>query len=61
MELVNILRDIILTEGVKKGLPILELAHETGLPLEEVIQREMDLGLIQSAVDGIGEEPSRRL
>jgi hypothetical protein len=52
MELVKILRDIMLTEGVKKGLPLLELAHETGLPLEEVIQREMELGLIPPSVAG---------
>ena len=49
MELVKILRDIIVTEGVKNRRSILELAHETGLPVEEVLQREIDLGLIASS------------
>ena len=35
MELVKILRDIIVTEGVKNRRSVLELAHETGLPVEE--------------------------
>jgi hypothetical protein len=48
MELVKILRDIIVTEGVKNRRSVLELAHETGLPVEEVLQREIDLGLITS-------------
>jgi len=51
MELVKILRDIIVTEGVKNRRSIMELAHETGLPVEEVLQREIDLGLIASAAD----------
>ena len=50
MELVKILRDIIVTEGVKNRRSIMELAHETGLPIEEV-QREIDLGLIASGAD----------
>ena len=49
MELVNILRDIIVTEGVKNRRSVLELAHETGLPVEEVLQREIDLGLASSS------------
>ena len=49
MELVKILHDIIVTEGVKNRRSILELAHETGLPVEEVLQREIDLGLIASS------------
>ena len=60
MELVKILRDIIVSEGVKNGRSILELAHETGLPVEEVVQREIDLGLASSfaAREGIGEATS---
>ena len=49
MELVKILRDIIVTEGVKNGRSVLELAQETGLPIEEVLQREIDLGLASSS------------
>ena len=54
MELVKILRDIIVTEGVKNRRSVLELAHETGLPVEEVLQREIDLGLITSSSAATG-------
>jgi hypothetical protein len=37
MELVKLLHDIIVTEGVKNRRSVLELAHETGLPVEEVL------------------------
>ena len=49
MELVKILHDIIVTEGVKNRRSVVELAYETGLPIEEVLQREIDLGLISSS------------
>jgi hypothetical protein len=49
MELVKILRDIIVTEGVKNRRSVVELAHETGLPVDEVLQREIELGLIASS------------
>ena len=60
MELVKILRDIIVTEGVKNRRSILELAHETGLPVDEVLQREIELGLVSSfaASEGDGEATS---
>jgi hypothetical protein len=61
MELVKILRDIIVTEGVKNRRSILELARETGLPVDEVLQREIELGLIVSsfaASEGNGEATS---
>jgi hypothetical protein len=54
MELVKILRDIIVTEGVKNGRSVLALAHETGLPVEEVLQCEIDLGLIASSSTATG-------
>jgi len=44
--LIEIWRNAILCEGVERGRSLQELSDETGLPEEEVVQREVELNLI---------------
>jgi hypothetical protein len=46
MELIETLRNIAIREGFEAGRSIQELSEETGLPVLEVLQREVDLHLI---------------
>jgi len=46
MELLEALRNIAIREGFEAGHSLQEEAHETGLPILEVLQREIDLKLI---------------
>jgi hypothetical protein len=49
MELLETLRNIAICEGFKAGRSLQELAEETGLPVVEVVQREVDLKLISAS------------
>lgn len=46
MELIEMLRNIVVREGFEAGRSIEEVAEETGLPIPEVLRREMELHLI---------------
>ena len=46
MELVEMLRNIAIREGFAAGRSLREVSEETGLPVSEVLQREVDLHLI---------------
>jgi len=46
MELIEMLRNIIVREGFVARRSLREVSEETGLPVSEVLQREVDLHLI---------------
>ena len=46
MELIEMLRNIIVREGFVARRSLREVSEETGLPISEVLQREVDLHLI---------------
>jgi hypothetical protein len=46
MELIETLRNIAIREGFAAGRSLQEVSEETGLPVLEVLKREMDLHLI---------------
>ena len=59
MELIETLRNIAIREGFEAGRSIQELSEETGLPVLEVLQREVDLHLIPAdeAVARLNQRP----
>jgi len=46
MELIEMLRNIIVREGFVARRSLREVSEETGLPVSEILQREVDLHLI---------------
>ena len=59
MDLIEILRNIIVAEGVMSGRSLQELSKETGLSVEEVIEREVDLDLVPGDNSGDGSDRAR--
>ena len=57
MDLIEILRNIIVTEGVMSGRSLQELSKETGLSVEEVFEREVDLDLVPGDNSGASRGP----
>jgi hypothetical protein len=57
MELIETLRDIAIREGFAAGRSLREISEETGLLVSEVLQREVDLHLIDEAVARLNQGP----
>ena len=60
MELLNTFRDVVISEGAQAGRPIQDISEETGLPVLEVLQREIDLRLIPAKEVAWRLRPRRR-
>jgi hypothetical protein len=53
MELIETLRNIAVREGFDAGRSLSEISKETGLSLDEVLSREIDLQLIPADGEAI--------